>query len=190
MRHFLSPTYALVLALVFSSCTHMVAVTHPSAQTVGSGAGRKSLATGDWPNVDISDVYTSDAAKRALLGASQWLARPKCQALFSEFKDQRGLPLTAKLGELETDPERYLRVVLFRDGAGSSTCKRHGILAFTTPGSRVIYLCGRDFERAWRRDAREVQATVIHEVLHTLGLGENPPSPGQITYRVQQLCWD
>jgi hypothetical protein len=26
-------------------------------------------------------------------------------------------------------------------------------------------LCGRDFERAWRRDPREAQATIIHELL-------------------------
>lgn len=181
VRHFLSPTYELIVALVLPACGHIVAPTHADPQ---------AAAEVDWTNVEISDVYTRDAAKRALLGASQWLARPKCQSLFSEFKDQRGLPLTAKLRELESDPVRYLRLVRFLDGTGSSTCKRHGILAFTTPGSQVIYLCGRDFERAWRRDPRGVQATVIHELLHSLGLGENPPSPGQITYRVQQLCWD
>ena len=61
--------------------------------------------------------------------------------------------------------------------------------AFTAQGSRVVYLCGRDFERAWRRDVAEVQATVIHELLHSLGLGENPPSPRAINNRIQQLCW-
>jgi hypothetical protein len=143
----------------------------------------------DWPNVHIEDLYTRDAATRALRGASEWLARPKCQTLFEEFKDERGRPLAAKLRELETDPEGYLRMVLFLDGADSSTCQRHGVLAFTTRGNRAIYLCGRDFARAWRRDAPEAQATVIHELLHSLGLGENPPSPRQISYRVQQLCW-
>jgi len=29
---------------------------------------------------------------------------------------------------------------------------------------------------------------VIHEVLHTLGLGENPPSSATITIRVQNRC--
>jgi hypothetical protein len=50
-------------------------------------------------------------------------------------------------------------------------------------------VCGRDFERAWKRNPREVQATIIHEMLHSLGLGENPPAPRDITDRVQQLCW-
>ena len=143
----------------------------------------------DWPNIRVEDAYTRDAATRALDGASRWLARPKCQTLFVEFKDERNLPLTAKLRELATGPEGYLRMVLFLDGAQSATCRRHGVLAFTARGSRVVYLCGRDFERAWRRDVAEVQATVIHELLHSLGLGENPPSPLAITHRIQQLCW-
>jgi hypothetical protein len=142
-----------------------------------------------WPNIHVEDAFTCDAATRALEGASRWLAQPKCQTLFLEFKDRRNLPLTAKLRELETDPEGYLRMVLFLDGAQSATCRRHGVLAFTTQGSRVVYLCGRDFERAWRRGVAEVQATVIHELLHSLGLGENPPSPREITHRIQQLCW-
>jgi hypothetical protein len=143
----------------------------------------------DWANIHVEDAYMCDAVTRALEGASRWLARPKCQTLFLEFKDERNLPLTAKLRELDTDPEGYLQMVLFLDGAQSATCRRHGVLAFTAQGSRVVYLCGRDFERASRRDVAEVQATVIHELLHSLGLGENPPSPRAITHRIRQLCW-
>jgi hypothetical protein len=143
----------------------------------------------DWLNVRVEDGYTRDAAVRAVRGAADWLTRPKCQTLFQEFEDERQLPLSVKLRELETDPAGYLRLVVFLDGARSPVCGRHGVLAFTARGSRVVYLCGRDFERAWRRDAREVQATIIHELLHSLGLGENPPAPREITNRVQSLCW-
>src|SRR5829696_239313 len=146
-----------------------------------------AIGRNGWPNVHVEDVYTRDAAIRALEGASRWLAQAKCQTLFLEFKDERQVPLTARLRQLKTDPEGYLRMVLFLDGADSATCTRHGVLAFTAQGSRVIYLCGRDFERQWRRDVAEVQATVIHEMLHSLGLGENPPSPRAITHRIQQL---
>ena len=149
----------------------------------------KSVADGGWPNIRVEDPYTRDAARRAVRGASQWLAQPECQTLFVEFKDERQLPLTERLRELDTDAQGYLRMVVFVDGGESETCKRHGVLAFTTKGSRVISLCGRDFERAWRRDPREVQATIIHELLHSLGLGENPPSPRAITWRVQRVCW-
>jgi len=151
--------------------------------------GLRRTTCDDWPNIHVEDAYTRAAVTLALQAASRWLARPKCQTLFLEFKDERNLPLTAKLRELDTDPEGYLRMVLFLDGAQSATCKRHGVVAFTAQGSRVVYLCGRDFERAWRRDVGEVQATLIHELLHSLGVGENPPSPRAITHRIQQLCW-
>jgi hypothetical protein len=127
--------------------------------------------------------------RHALFGASEWLARPKCQKLFDEFKDDHELPLTEKLRELNTDPQGYLRTVLFLDGARSPACNPHGVLAFTVQGRPVVYVCGRDFERAWRRDSRDAVAAVIHEVLHTLGAGESPPPPRAITHRVLQLCW-
>jgi hypothetical protein len=34
----------------------------------------------------------------------------------------------------------------------------------------------------------EAEMTVIHEVLHTLGLGENRPSSSQITAQVRKRC--
>ena len=154
-----------------------------------AGATAKPVIAGDWPNVAIEDPYTRDAARRALRGASLWLAHPQCHTLFLEFTDERQVPLSARLRELGTDPRGYLRMVTFLDGAELAACKRQGVLAATAPGSRVVYLCGRDFERAWRRDPREVQAVIIHELLHSLGLGENPPSPREITGRVQRLCW-
>ena len=186
-----------VAGLVLSTAQALVAASGTSAEAAAIAGAHVSLpndlrrtTTGDdWPNIHVEDAYTRDAATRALEGASRWLARPKCQTLFLEFKDERNLPLRAKLRELDTDPEGYLRMVSFLDGAQSATCRRHGVLAFTTQGSRVVYLCGRDFGRAWRRDVAVVQATVIHELLHSLGLGENPPSPRAITYRIQQLCW-
>ena len=88
------------------------------AQPRAQAAWRKRLA--QRPH---RDAYTRDAAKRALQGASRRLARPQCQSLFSEFKDERQLPLTEKLRELETDPGRYLRLAVFQDGAQSSTCE-------------------------------------------------------------------
>ena len=58
-----------------------------------------------------------------------------------------------------------------------------------TVGSRLVFVCGRDFARAWKKAPREIAATVIHEMLHSLGLGENPPTPREITYRVEKACW-
>ena len=139
--------------------------------------------------VVIADVYTRDAARKAVRAAGEWLRAPRCTTVFSEFQDRRGRPLSDKLDELGVTGEAYLGLVLFLDDPLSGRCADHGTLAFTMCGSRVVYLCGREFERAWRRDASQAQAAIIHEVLHSLGLGENPPSPRHISHRVMALCW-
>ena len=155
-----------------------------------SGAGAIREATDDllWTRLRIDDRFTRDAAQGALRGASDRLANPKCQSILSEFHDGRGLPLTERLAELGATAQEYLQMVVFLDATGSPQCGRSGVIAFTSRNSRVVYLCGRDFERAARRDSRETQITIIHELLHTLGLGENPPSPREISFQVLQRC--
>jgi len=142
-----------------------------------------------WPKIQIRDPVTRDATRRALDGAVKWLSTSQCARLFSEFHDLQGQALAERLRQLQSTPVDYLRLVYFQDGERHPTCQRDGILAFTEVGSRVVYVCGRDFARAWNRDQRVILATLIHEMLHSLGLGENPPTPHDISYRVQQLCW-
>jgi len=61
------------------------------------------------------------------------------------------------------------------------------VLGATNAGSRVIYLCPRFAEMEWK-DPRYAEAIVIHEMLHSLGLGENPPSSWEITTKVLKSC--
>ena len=61
--------------------------------------------------------------------------------------------------------------------------------SLTVVESRVIQVCGRTFARAGLENAFEVRTAIVHELLHSLGLGENPPPPRYITSRVKQLCW-
>ena len=137
----------------------------------------------------VEDPYVRDAARRMLEEAAQWLSFAQCQQLLLDFADEGGQPLRNKLAKLGVTPGDYLRLIIFEDGTNRSRCRQSGILAFTTPGSRVIYLCGQDFVRATRRAPNETVAVVIHEMLHSLGLGENPPSSRDITRRVRQRCW-
>jgi hypothetical protein len=67
-------------------------------------------------------------------------------------------------------------------------CKAPGVLAFTQPGSQVVYVCNRWFREAFATNPSKVEAVIIHEALHSLGLGENPPSSQEITARVMQRC--
>jgi len=144
---------------------------------------------GEWPRVRMATPMASHTLRRALDGASQRLRSPRCQRLLSEFSDERGRPLRARLDELQTGATGYLPLVVFMDGWESAQCRTNmGLLAYTTRGSRVVFVCGWRFERGWRRNPFLAEAVLIHEALHTLGLGEDPPTSVEITRRVQLYC--
>jgi hypothetical protein len=65
---------------------------------------------------------------------------------------------------------------------------RSANLAVTRPGNRVVFVCGARFQKEMSRNSRNAEAIVIHELLHSLGLGENPPSSDHITARVRAQC--
>jgi hypothetical protein len=148
----------------------------------------RALPSNTW-RVYIEDPYVRDAARQMIEQAALWLSFPECQQLLSDFADERGQVLRSKLAELGVNAVEHLRLIVFEDGTNRSRCRQSGILAFTSPGSRVIYLCGRDFMRAAQRAPEDLRAIVIHEMLHSLGLGENPPSSREITRRVRERCW-
>ena len=79
-------------------------------------------------------------------------------------------------------------MVLFIDGSRETACCA-GVFAFTVPGSRVVRLCIDEVKRTALQDRRHLPAAFIHESLHTLGLGENPPSSSAITRRVRAACY-
>ena len=137
----------------------------------------------------ITDGYLRDAVDHALRQAAESLESPKCQTLLTEFSDQQGRPLTKRLADLKMSLAEYVVAIIVEDGERYARCRDEVALAFTVVGSRVIHVCGRAFARAAQRDAEEGKAILVHEVLHSLGLGENPPSSRRITYRVKELCW-
>jgi hypothetical protein len=77
-------------------------------------------------------------------------------------------------------------MITFVDDTRHRTCVS-GVLAFTAPGIRVVRVCIDEFKRISREQPDYVVASVMHEILHTLGLGENPSS-SQITARVLARC--
>ncbi len=120
--------------------------------------------------------------------AATMLATSECQAVFSDFRDAEGKTLKERLDVLGQTGERYLGRLLFYSGDGSQGCERRHKLAFTSPGSHVIYICESQFSIAARRSPGLAAATIIHEELHSLGLGENPPTSTAITERVTLRC--
>jgi hypothetical protein len=128
------------------------------------------------------------ALRAAVMGARRRLEQPECQRLFSEFSDSSGRPLQETLDALGQTGAGYLGWVVFADGSAKAHCKAGGSFAFTAPGSRVVYVCGAQLKDAADQSAAKAEAVVIHEMLHTLGLGEDPPSSAEITARVLARC--
>jgi hypothetical protein len=69
-------------------------------------------------------------------------------------------------------------------------CENPNQFAFTKTGSRVVFVCGKSFRRLFEREQDRATAVMIHEALHTLGLGENGSSPTsrEITRIVLDRC--
>jgi len=129
------------------------------------------------------------ALGRALAGAVRRLERPGCQRIFREFKDVSGRTLQEGLDAVGQDGASYLQGwVVFADGQRETRCADTRVLAFTQPGSRSVWICGRRFAWEQRKDPTYAEVVLIHEALHVLGLGENPPSAAAISRQVEARC--
>jgi hypothetical protein len=125
----------------------------------------------------------------AIKGAIRRLAAPACQLVLDDFRDGEGRTLRARLQRLNQTVVEHLASVYFVDGDENEQCRRDlTIAAYTEPGSRVIFVCGDRFAKQFARRTAGGEILVIHELLHSLGLGENPPTPAQITARVTERC--
>jgi hypothetical protein len=127
------------------------------------------------------------AVSQAIRGAGLKLARPECEGLLDEFADAEGRPLRAALAAQGLDAGTFLSQVFFYD-APPVACEGLTLAGSHLVGSRVIRVCGRRFARAWAESSSHAEAVIIHEMLHALGLGENPPTSAYITKRVFARC--
>jgi hypothetical protein len=151
----------------------------------GDAGGR---AAGASPfRVRIARPALAETVEAALEGAARRLADTRCTALFTEFSDAAGRPLQAGLDDLGRSAPEYLALIGFYDGQGAAACLRGRTLAVTAPGSRAVWICPQ-FALEQRRDPGLAEATLVHEALHSLGLGEDPPSAAEITARVVARC--
>jgi hypothetical protein len=139
------------------------------------------------------DASTRHLLGQALRGASLRLAEPACQAVLADFRDGTGRTLDRALGEAGFTAPEYLWLAFFADGAGHPRCEAGDVGAFTVPGSRVVRVCPHAVRRLSRLDPALVEALLIHEMLHTLGLPEGPATAGAptteaISARVESRC--
>jgi hypothetical protein len=159
----------------------------PATQAAGGSSGAGSLGPQSVVRATV-DTSTRFLLTQGLAGASLRLGRPSCQAVLRDFRDASGRTLDRALAETGFTPPEYLGLVFFADGTGLANCKRDGAVAFTVPGSRVVRVCPSALRRQSHRDSALVEAVLIHEMLHTLGLPENPPTAEEISARVESRC--
>ena len=122
---------------------------------------------------------------RAVREATGRLQQPSCQRVLDDFTDADGRPVRERLGA--SSPEAYLAGLVLREGEiprGSGRCASPGAAAFTAGGA-AVFVCGTSFRRLSHGERANA---LIHEMLHTLGLRENPPSSAEITRRVAERC--
>jgi hypothetical protein len=173
--------------------------THPHAQgpaalasSMPAGTGpttetSRTVSAGNWPRLQLLDPVGSYMARQALDVARERLGRIDCAEILNTFMDRTGHPLDERLRTLAVDRQTYLTLIFFVDGSREVPCMK-GSFAFTTPGSRVVRICVEELKRTWHTSPEHVVSRIIHEMLHTLGLGEDPPSSAEITRRVVASC--
>jgi hypothetical protein len=120
--------------------------------------------------------------------ARRRLSDSRCADVLTDFEDVEGRRLDLKVADLKLTAAAYLSFVLFYDGRPTPECGFKTTLAWTTTGSRAVHVCYSQFLAQQRWNAGYTANTLIHEMLHTLGLGETPPDPRVITARVAERC--
>jgi hypothetical protein len=131
------------------------------------------------------------ALDRARTQAAALLEGDGCRKVFSEFRDAEGRTLQEKLDAVGQTPAEYLGSVIFLNGEVQLLCRRSSVQMVTTGKSRYVYVCPQ-FRQFEDRNRELAPVLVIHEALHTLGLGEAPqkgaPTSIEITRRVEARC--
>ncbi len=136
------------------------------------------------------DRRLPDKFRPSVEEARRRLSDSRCADVLTDFEDLEGRRLDLKLADLHHTAASYLSLVLFYDGRPTKECGPQSVLAWTNTGSRAVHVCANQFLAEQRRHPGYTANTLIHEMLHTLGLGETPPDPRVITARVAARCGD
>jgi hypothetical protein len=99
----------------------------------------------------------------------------------------------AVLQQFGVDPTGSPTHLMFRATLNSAVCPRTSILARTTTRGALVWLCMPQFNTAVVQERDVALVVLIHEILHTQGLGEAPNNPGapttfEISRAVASVC--
>lgn len=132
----------------------------------------------------LGPVFASVVAE-----AADRLESEPCRLVLRDFASRTtGRPLSEALDLTGLTPAQYVRSIRFRSGRGLSLCAGPGMLAYTSPGSRAVVVCPGPLAGFRTGEGVSSIVVVLHEALHSLGLGEDPPSSKEITAAVRNRC--
>ncbi len=132
-------------------------------------------------------TFDARVAEFAREGAMRRLRSPECQRVLTDFADADGRPLAESLAPFAMGPDEYLAQLPLLDGAGHLLCENGQSQLLTSQGVKRVFVC-KGFLKTVSERRDDAELYLIHEVLHTLGLGENPPTSQQITQQVKRRC--
>jgi hypothetical protein len=135
--------------------------------------------------------WDARAVSSARTGALKRLESDECRKVFADFTDAQGRTLQQNLEEWGASPAEYIGLIPFVDGSSQALCRKTKTALAASPSVRRVFVC-RTFAEVQLRQPGIAESMVIHEILHTLGLGEAPqhgaPTSIEITQRVEARC--
>jgi hypothetical protein len=141
------------------------------------------------------NAFDRSVVQRVKTRAAALLDDPECGKVLTDFRDGGGRTLESNLQPLGVSASRYLLQLAFIDGSPLPACRNAAVMMAVTPGVDRVFVCPAGGGRVTSRLSQVeftsgslAEAMVIHEMLLTLGLGENPPSTFEITDRVRARC--
>ena len=148
-----------------------------------------AATSGGRTHCQLTDNEARFYVQHAIDGAMRRLEDAECQRVFTDFADRTGRSLRATLDGSGIDGASFLADLRFVEGGATDQClKREDLVAYTSPGFRVVFVCGQHFKGRFRNEAKAGEMIIIHETLHAIGLGENPPASADITAQVTRRC--
>ena len=150
---------------------------------------QSSLAAAQPRAVTIRALEPGDAniVEFARQGAAERLRGEECRKLLMDFTDAGGRTLLDSLARFGVGPEEYIKVLPLLDGSNRPLCQANQSQLLTTAGVARVFVCPT-FVKAVYQQRVMAEVYLIHEMLHTLGLVENPPSSHDITRQVVRRC--
>ena len=132
--------------------------------------------------------FDQGTVRRALDLAVAALALPGCSQVYADFELPSGGTPQDKLDRKGMGPEEFLETLVFIDGSREPVCRTGRAVLATHPGTGLVLVCP-SFAAFQIGNPRMSASLIIHESLHALGLGEDPPTSSEITARVERRCW-